>query len=59
MVEVPPPLTAGQVDAMSLDEAREALAKVSAARRHADIDEETGSRLREEFDLLMARLRKG
>ncbi|UCD73787.1 MAG: hypothetical protein JSV91_08300, partial [Phycisphaerales bacterium] len=58
MVEVPPPLTPGQIDALSITEAQEALAKVAKARQHAEIDEETRERLEEEFDLLIARLKE-
>ena len=55
--EVPAPLTQGDVDAMTRREAQAALAAVSRARSIRDLDEATKTRLREEFDMLIKRVR--
>lgn len=59
--QIPEPLTEQQVNAMSVSEAREALLKVSTARRYARhrSDEELKERLEREFDWLMNRMRAG
>jgi len=57
--DIPPPRTAQEIDAMSLPEAQEALAKVARARKHARGDETLKERLKEEFRLLFERVRRG
>lgn len=52
-VDIPEPLTEGQIEAMSLGEAQAALGKVAEARRHGRIDKETELRLKKEFTLLI------
>lgn len=51
----PPPLTANEIGKMTLAEAQNALAKVSAARQRADIDDDVKVRLKEEFSMLLER----
>jgi hypothetical protein len=55
--EVPTPLSQDDVDAMTRREAQAALAAVSRARGIRDLDEATRTRLREEFDMLIKRVR--
>ncbi len=55
--EVPTPLSQDDVDAMTRREAQAALAAVSRARGIRDLDEATRARLREEFDMLIKRVR--
>jgi hypothetical protein len=55
--EVPAPLSQDDVDAMTRREAQAALAAVSRARGIRDLDEATRTRLREEFDMLIKRVR--
>jgi hypothetical protein len=55
--EVPAPLSQDDVDAMTRREAQAALASVSRARGIRDLDEATRTRLREEFDMLIKRVR--
>jgi hypothetical protein len=55
-VEIPPPLTAAQIQAMTLKEANVALMRVATARRHGHHDEATAERLKREFDLLLRRV---
>ncbi len=55
-MDIPEPLTEGQIEAMSLEEVQASLAKVAAARRNARIDEDTKLRLKSEFKLLMTAL---
>jgi hypothetical protein len=55
--EVPSPLSQDDVDAMTRREAQAALAAVSRARGIRDLDEATKTRLREEFDMLIKRVR--
>ena len=57
--DIPPPRTAEEIDAMSLPEAQEALAKVARARKHAKGNDELEQRLKEEFRLLFERVRRG
>lgn len=56
--ELPPPLTPEEIDAMTRDEARAALSRVARARAR-DVDPHSAERLREEFELLLLRLRRG
>ena len=44
---------------MSLAEAKEQLSKVARARGGAGVSDEDNERLRNEFDMLMARVREG
>lgn len=55
--EVPTPLSQGDVDAMSRREAQAALAAVTRARGNRNLDEATRARLREDFDMLIKRVR--
>ena len=55
--EIPSPLSQDDVDAMTRREAQAALAAVSRARGIRDLDEATKTRLREEFDMLIKRVR--
>ena len=55
--EVPAPVSQADVDAMTRREAQAALAAVSRARSIRDLDEATKTRLREEFDMLIKRVR--
>lgn len=55
--QVPPPLSQADIDAMSRREAQAALAAVSRARNIRDLDEATKARLRQEFDMLITRVR--
>ena len=57
--DIPPPRTAEEIDAMSLPEAQEALAKVARARKHARGDASLQQRLKEEFRLPFERVRRG
>ncbi len=59
VIEVPPPITQEEVSAMSLAEAKEQLSKVARARGGAGVSDEDNERLRNEFDMLMARVREG
>jgi len=56
--ELPPPLSPDDIDGMSRDEARSALSRVARARGR-NIDPHSAERLREEFELLLQRLRRG
>jgi hypothetical protein len=55
--EIPTPISQGDVDAMTRREAQAALAAVSRARGIRDLDEATRTRLRDEFDMLIKRVR--
>jgi hypothetical protein len=55
--QVPAPLSQADIDAMSRREAQAALAAVSRARNIRDLDEATKARLRQEFDMLITRVR--
>jgi hypothetical protein len=55
--EIPTPLSQDDVDAMTRREAQAALAAVSRARGIRNLDEATRTRLREEFDMLIKRVR--
>jgi len=56
--ELPPPLSPDEIEGMSRDEARSALSRVARARGR-NIDPHSAERLREEFELLLQRLRRG
>lgn len=53
---LPAPLTADQINAMSFGEAQAALSKVSVARRRAAHTPEEQARLKHEFELLLLRI---
>jgi hypothetical protein len=55
---LPPPLTSNEIDLMSKQEAQNALAIVSTARRRADLSDEDAARLRREFDMLLERCKR-
>ncbi len=55
--DIPEPLTAGQIDVLTLNEVDESLDKVSRALQRGHPDAETKARLRGEFKLLFARKR--
>ena len=55
---LPPPLTSNEIDQMSKQEAQNALAIVSTARRRADLSDEDVARLRREFDMLLERCKR-
>jgi hypothetical protein len=55
--DVPPPLTQGQIDAMSLPEAQEAYARISRALQQARVDGETKERLWRDWRLVRDRVR--
>jgi hypothetical protein len=54
----PPALTANEINAMSKEEARDALVRVSKARQRADLDDATKARLKVEFDNLLERCKR-
>ena len=54
----PAALSANEINQMSKEEARAALALVSKARARADLSEEVQARLKEEFDLLLERCKQ-
>jgi len=56
--EIPPPITAEQIKAMSLPELQQALAKVSKARNYNKSDAQLQERLKNEFTMLMDQMRK-
>ncbi|MGA1516436.1 MAG: hypothetical protein ACO396_01545 [Phycisphaerales bacterium] len=56
--QLPEPLSADDIEGMSRDEARAALSRVARARGRR-LDPASAERLREEFELLLARLRRG
>jgi hypothetical protein len=51
--------TAEEIDAMTVDEARRALSRTAQARRHAHDDEALQAKLKEQFERLMHRVRRG
>lgn len=55
---IPEPLTEGQIQAMSIDQAYSALKKNADARKLPRLDDETKARLKTEFGLLMKALRE-
>jgi hypothetical protein len=54
---IPEPRSADQIESMSKQEALEALQEVSKARKAADLDDATKDRLKEEYELLMKKVR--
>jgi hypothetical protein len=56
MNEPPPALTQEQINAMSLEEARRALAWISRAH-HRGVDDATAARVKQEFKWLLERLK--
>lgn len=52
-----PELTSERVARMSQDEAKKALAEVARARNQPDLDQVTRDRLKQEFDVLLDRLK--
>ncbi|MEM7228105.1 MAG: hypothetical protein AAF432_04740 [Planctomycetota bacterium] len=58
VIEIPPPITEAQVEAMSVTEVREALAKIAKAKQSLNIDDETRERVNGEFRMLMKGLRE-
>ena len=60
-MDVPPPLDPGQIETMSLAQAKEALTRVASARNYARTrgDEALRDRLKVEFNLLFERVKKG
>jgi Tfp pilus assembly protein PilN len=57
--DIPEILTPDQISALTVDEARDRLGRVAAARRYARGDDELQTQLKEQFELLMERVRKG
>lgn len=56
--DVPDALTQEQISKMSLKEVQIALERVASARQHGLQDQETNQRLKEEFRMLLQRLRE-
>ncbi len=56
--EIPPALTSAEVEAMTLSEAQAALPRYATARNVNGVDDETKARLRADFDLLLAQIKK-
>ena len=56
--EIPEPITAEEIDTLSNAEAKDRLSKVASAKLMPGLDEETKARLKEEFTLIMARVRE-
>lgn len=54
----PPPLSENEINAMTKEEARDALMKVSKARQRADLDDATQARLKNEFNQLLERCKR-
>ena len=59
MVDIPPPITPEEVSVLSVAEARDRLSKVAAARSAPGLSDEDKERLKEEFRMLMERVREG
>ena len=59
VIDIPDPLAPEEIDAMTVPEAKDRLGKVSRARQAAGIDDEQKARLKDEFNALMQRIRKG
>ena len=59
VIDIPEPLAPEEIDAMTVPEAKDRLGKVSRARQAAGIDDEQKARLKDEFNALMQRIRKG
>jgi hypothetical protein len=58
VTEVPDPISPEEIATLSNAEAKDRLSKVASAKLMPGLDEETKSRLREEFTLIMARVRE-
>ena len=56
--EIPEPLTDGDIQAMTRQEAQQMLSAVSRARQRSDIDSQTRKRLAEEFSKLLEKIRQ-
>ncbi|MCP4794812.1 MAG: PilN domain-containing protein [Phycisphaeraceae bacterium] len=56
--EIPEPITAEEIATLSNAEAKDRLSKVASAKLMPGLDEETKARLKEEFTLIMARVRE-
>jgi hypothetical protein len=54
----PPALSANEINAMTKEEARDTLVRVSKARQRADLDDATKERLRNEFNQLLERCKR-
>ena len=59
VIEIPDPLAMEEIDAMTVPEAKDRLGKISRARQAAGIDDEQKARLKDEFNALMQRIRRG
>lgn len=59
VVDIPPPITPEEVSVLSVAEARDRLSKVAAARSAPGLSDEDKERLKEEFRMLMERVREG
>lgn len=57
-LEVPDPIEQSQLEAMSAEALYELVHKISAAQKHADLDDETRERLDREFKMVFAEYRK-
>jgi hypothetical protein len=55
---IPTPLGPEQIDGMTPEEARAALMLVSRARSRSDLPDEVQARLKDEFNLLLERVKK-
>lgn len=56
--EIPEPITPEEIATLSNAEAKDRLSKVASAKLMPGLDEETKNRLKEEFSLIMARVRE-
>jgi hypothetical protein len=56
--EIPEPITPEEIATLSNAEAKDRLSKVASAKLMPGLDEETEARLKEEFTLIMARVRE-
>jgi hypothetical protein len=56
--EIPEPISAEEIATLSNAEAKDRLSKVASAKLMPGLDEETKARLKEEFTLIMARVRE-
>ena len=56
--EIPEPITPEEIATLSNAEAKDRLSKVASAKLMPGLDEETKERLKEEFSLIMARVRE-
>jgi hypothetical protein len=58
VTEVPAPISPEEIATLSNAEAKDRLSKVASAKLMPGLDDETKARLREEFKLIMARVRE-